>query len=126
MKLPLHATKSLTRPALRMLATIAVLYCVLAGCQKSHAPEDPQLRPIQEMLDSQLPLGTPLSNVTLFLNAQGYPLEPSQKPHTLVAKIRKIDTQRMEPITAHVTFYFDAQDKLVSYDLQRTLNDPIQ
>jgi hypothetical protein len=111
---------------MRMLAMIAVFLCVLAGCKKSHVLEDPQLRPLQEMLDSQLPVGTPLSNVSLFLNTQGYPLEPSQEPGTLVAKIRKIDTQRMEPITARVTFHFDSHDKLTSYDLQRMFNDPIQ
>jgi hypothetical protein len=78
------------------------------------------------MLDRQVPLGTPQANVSLFLNSQGYPLKPSEKAGTLVAVIRKIDTQRLEPVTARVTFYFDASGKLTSVDLQGTPNEPVQ
>ena len=124
--MPSQALKPLAQPVLRKFTTIAFLLCTLAGCQKNHAFDDPRLQPIQQMLDTQLPKGTPLSNVVLFIDTQGYKLEPSEKAHTLVAKIRKIDTQRMEPVTAQVTFYFDAQDKLIAYDLLRVLNEPIQ
>lgn len=111
------------------MGTLAIL-CLslfsLVGCQKHFLPEDPQLKPIQEMLDAQVPVGTPESNVSLFLNSQGYPLEQSYKAGTLVAIIRKIDTQRLEPVTARVTFYFDANGKLTSVELQRTMNAPVQ
>lgn len=111
------------------MGTLAILcLCVfnLIGCQKHFLPADPQLKPIQEMLDAQVPIGTPEANVSLFLNSQGYPLETSYKAGTLVAIIRKIDTQRLEPITARVTFYFDANGKLTSVELQRTMNEPVQ
>jgi hypothetical protein len=124
--LPLPTLKSLLHSVPRLVITASLLLSVLTGCQKNPSLEDPQLRPLQEMLDSQVPLGTARSNVSLFLDTQGYRLEQSQKPGTLVAVIRKIDTQRMEPITARVTFYFDAQDKLSSVEFQRTLNEPIQ
>jgi hypothetical protein len=121
-----HLIRSLQHPAVRALALVGLSIFVLAGCPKKLLPDDPQLRPIQEMLDTQVPPGTPRSNVSLFLDSQGYPLENSRKAGTLVAIIRKIDTQRLEPVTARVTFTFDASDKLTSVELQRTLNDPVQ
>lgn len=77
------------------------------------------------MLDSQLPVGTPRANVYLYLSTQGYPTEPSEKRDTIVAIIRKIDTQRLEPVTARVTFHFDANGKLTGFELQRTMNQPM-
>ena len=62
---------------------------------------------------------------TLFEYAR-LPIEARPKSQTLVAVIRKIDTQRMEPVPRAVTFYFDATGKLISYDLQRILNAPFQ
>jgi len=78
------------------------------------------------MLDSQLPPGTPQPNVALYLSTQGYPEQPSQEPGTIVAIIRKIDMQTMEPVTARVTFYFDARGRLNTFELKRTPNLPIQ
>ena len=110
----------------RALAALGLLFLVLAGCRKTLLPDDPRLRPIQEMLDAQVPIGTPQSNVILFLNTQGYPLEPSKESGTIVTTIRKIDTQRLEPVTARVTFYFDAKAKLTSVELQVTINEPLK
>jgi hypothetical protein len=31
----------------------------------------------------------------------------------------------MQPVTARVTFHFDANGKLIRYEIVRTLNDPI-
>ena len=126
MKTPLHWFRRLGRPLIGTLAIFGFCLFILVGCQKHFLPEDPQLKPIQEMLDAQVPIGTPEANVSLFLNSQGYPLETSYKPGTLVAIIRKIDTQRLEPVTARVTFYFDANGKLTSVELQRTMNAPVQ
>jgi hypothetical protein len=57
--------------------------------------------------------------------ARDYPSEPGAKQGTIVAKIRHIDTERVQPVTARVTFYFDENGKLKDYELQRTMNDPI-
>ncbi len=108
------------------LAFASMLLFSIVGCQKPQRTSDPQLLPIQEMLDSELPLGSSEAKVATFLNTQGYPIEPSQKPGTIVAIIRKIDMQRLEPVTARVTFYFDANGKLNTFELQRTLNQPVQ
>ena len=122
----LHWFPQRRRPLIGSLAILCLCWFNLVGCQKHFLPEDPQLKPIQDMLDAQVPIGTPEANVSLFLNSQGYPLEPSYKAGTLVAIIRKIDTQRLQPVTARVTFYFDANGKLASVVLQRTMNAPVQ
>lgn len=96
-----------------------------SGCEKILAPPDPAVKPIQEMLEQQLPPGTPQSNVSLYLSTMGYQQEAATKPGTLVAIIRKIDTEKMEPVTARATFYFDANGKLTKFELQRTVNQPI-
>jgi hypothetical protein len=122
----LHWFRQRRRPLVGTLAIFCLCFFILVGCQKHFLPEDPRLKPIQEMLNAQVPIGTPEANVSLFLNSQGYPLETSYKPGTLVAIIRKIDIQRLEPVTARVTFYFDAREKLTSVELQRTMNAPVQ
>ena len=75
-----------------------------AGCshQAQIRTSDPQLRPIQDMLDEQLPQGTPEANVLTYLNNHGYAVLP-----------------------AGVTFYFDENHKLKTFELQRTFNEPI-
>jgi hypothetical protein len=89
------------------------------------APKDPALKPIQEMLEQQVPIGTPRANVSLYLSTQGYAEEPAQEPGKIVTIIRKIDTEKLEPVTARVTFYFRVDGKLDHFELQRTLNQPI-
>jgi hypothetical protein len=110
----------------RLLAAAAILVALLVGCQRALRVDDPQLRPIQQMLETQLPPGTSEDRVTIFLSARGYPIEPSEKPGTLVAIIRHIDTERVQPVTARVTFYFDATGRLNTFDLVRIANQPIQ
>jgi hypothetical protein len=107
------------------VALASLLILAVAGCQKATRTSDPALVPIQEMLDTQLPAGTPRANVYLYLSTQGYPTEQTEKRDTIVAIIRKIDTQRLEPVTARVTFYFDANGKLTGFELERTMNQPI-
>jgi hypothetical protein len=106
------------------MAAAAAIF-VLAGCQKAAKTNDPQLKPIQQMLDEQLPVGTTDAAVNAFLAARDYPSEPGAKQGTIVAKIRHIDTERVQPVTARVTFYFDENGKLKAYELQRTMNEPI-
>jgi hypothetical protein len=105
-------------------ATVALL--PIAGCQKTLRVTDPQLRPIQETLDAQLPQGSSEQQVLAYLEARGYPIEPAEKKGTIVTTIRHIDTQKVQPVTARVTFYFDATNKLNTVEIQRMMNKPIQ
>jgi hypothetical protein len=95
-----------------------------AGCQKTVRTDDPQLKPIQAMLEEQLPPRTPEEKVVTFLDNRGYPILPAQKQGTIVANIRGTDTQAIQPVIARVTFYFDANRKLNTFELQRLLNEP--
>jgi hypothetical protein len=101
------------------------LLLILCGCKGAFRIEDPQLKPIREMIEKNLPIGTTDGAVQDFLSARGYPTEPPQKPGTMVAVIRHIDTERLQPVTARVTFYFDAYGKLNTYEIVRTANAPI-
>jgi hypothetical protein len=101
----------------------AVLLC---GCgAKSNEVDDPQLKPIQEMLNAQVPPGTTEGAVSQFLTLRGYEMPAEHKPGTIVAIIRHIDTEKLQPVTARVTFYFDANGKLNTTEIVRTFNRPI-
>jgi hypothetical protein len=106
-------------------AFLAAGLFLFAGCKGAFKVEDPQLKPIQAMIDESLPLGTTEGVVQEFLSARGYPTEPASKPGTLVAIIRHIDTEKLQPVTARVTFYFDANGKLNTYEIVRTMNAPL-
>jgi hypothetical protein len=97
---------------------------LLAGCGRNGKVSDAPLQPIQEMLDANLPPGTPSSVVNQFVSTRGYAVEPSGKADTLVVVIRHIDREKLQPVTARVTFHFDANDKLVSTEIVRTVNQP--
>jgi hypothetical protein len=107
------------------LVWLAAAMFMVAGCQKAAKTDDPQLKPIQQMLDEQLPEGTTDASVNAFLAARDYPSEPGAKQGTIVATIRHIDTEKVQPVTARVTFYFDKNGKLKDYEMQRTMNAPI-
>jgi len=116
---------SLRCSALRAFSTILFGLLLLTGCQKTTRTDDPQLKPIQDMLDQGLPVGTPEANLITYLETRGYTIKPAEKQGTVLAIIRHIDTQRLEPVTVRVTFYFDATHRLNTYEMQRTLNEPI-
>jgi hypothetical protein len=82
------------------------------------------LRKIDEMLDAKLPKGTSRDRVAFFLTTRGYAVESSGDRHTLVAVVRHVDTDTLQPATARVEFHFDASDRLTSYDLQRASDFP--
>jgi len=106
---------------------LLLLGLLAAGCQKTFMQvDDPQLKPIQEMIETQLPKGSTTERVTTFLSVRGYELQPSEKPRTLVAIIRHIDLQTVRPVTARVTFYFDANGKLSTVEMTRIPNQPIE
>jgi hypothetical protein len=121
--LPLSLKRSscLWATALFMVASLVVL----GGCKQSLQVDDPQLKPIQAMLEKNVPIGTPENAVNQFLSLRGFPTETSEKPGTLIAIIRHIDTDKMQPVTARVTFYFDANGKLNTYEIVRTMNAPV-
>ncbi len=110
-----------------MLAMLAVAGVAgLAGCKTSAHSSDPHLRKIDEMLDAELPKGTPMTRVSVFLSSRGYRVEDSPKPRTIVAIVRHIDTETLRPATARVTFHFDPTERLKTYDLDPAPDEPQQ
>jgi hypothetical protein len=115
------------RGALPFCSLLLLLALLAAACQKSFMQvDDPQLQPIQKMIETNLPKGSTADRVTYFLSTRGYQLQAPEKPGTLVAIIRHIDTQTVRPVTARVTFHFDANGKLNAVEMIRTANQPIE
>ena len=94
------------------------LSLALSGCKTSGHTSDPRLRQIDEMLDSQVPQGTPKSRVIFFLSSQNFAVENAGDARTVVAIVHRVDTDTLQPATARVIFHFDDADKLKSYDLE--------
>jgi hypothetical protein len=102
-----------------LLAVALVLILGAAGCKTSGPhTSDPRLKGIDELLAAQLPVGTPMSRVMFFLNSRGYAIAPSPDAHSIVATVHHINTDTLQPEAARITFHFDANDKLTSYDLE--------
>ena len=108
------------------LLTFVLLTVGLSGCKTSAHTSDPRLRQIDELLDSQLPQGTPKSRVIFFLSSQGFPLQNARDEKAVVAIVHRVDTSTLQPATARVTFHFDANDKLKSYELEPAADSPPQ
>lgn len=104
---------------------MAALCALLSGCGDMMKVDDPQLKQIEDMLNAQLPPGTPSSLVFQFVTARGYPIEPAGRSDALMVIIRHIDPEKLKPVTARVTFHFDKNDKLIKTDVVRTMNEPI-
>jgi hypothetical protein len=114
-------------PLLLLLAGAApFLAFSICGCKSSAHTRYARLEKIDEMLNIQLPQGTPRSRLEFFLNSHGYRLEHSPDKNSLVAVVRQIDSDTLEPRTARVTFHFDWHDKLVSYELQSAADEPLR
>jgi hypothetical protein len=94
------------------------LAVALGGCKTGAHTSDARLRQIDEMLDSQLPQGTPRSRVIFYLSSQNFAVENPGDAKAVVAIVHHVDTDTLQPVTARVTFRFDASDKLKSYDLE--------
>ena len=110
-----------------LLMALVALAGFSAGCKQREPGEtsDPQLKPIQEMLQQNLPIGASDAKVQIFLSSRGYTIETPDKPGTMVATIRHIDAQTLKPVTARVTFYFDANGKLNTYEIHRIFNQRV-
>jgi ATP-dependent 26S proteasome regulatory subunit len=98
-----------------LLGAFSVL--TFAGCKQGKHTSNPRLRQIDDMLDAQLHPGATKARVTIYLNSQGFTIENSNELHTVVAIVKHVDIDTLQPETARVTFHFDAHDKLVSYEL---------
>jgi hypothetical protein len=110
-----------------LLAFAVLISSLLAcGCKRNSHTSDSRLQKIDEMLNTQLPPGTPRSRVEFFLSSRGYGVEHSSDKSSLVAMVRHVDTDTLQPATARVTFHFDANEKLVSYDLQSAQDAPLR
>jgi hypothetical protein len=117
-------------PLIRRVLAFALFFALsgfVSSCGKPQPGEtsDPQLKPIQEMLQQQLPIGTADASVQSFLSARGYTLEVPTKPGTVVATIRHIDPETVQPVTARVIFYFDANGRLNTYEIRRIFNQRV-
>ncbi len=108
-------------------AACVLLFLTFAtyGCKHSAHTSDSRLQKIDEMLGAQLPVGTARPRVAYFLTSRGYKLEDSPDKSSLVAVVRHVDTDTLQPATARATFHFDASDKLISYDLQPAPDAPL-
>ena len=95
--------------------------CNTAGPHTS----DPKLKGIDELLAAQLPVGTPMPRVLHFLNSRGYAISTAPDAHSIVATVHHINTETLQPEAARITFHFDANDKLTSYDLEPASTLPI-
>jgi ATP-dependent 26S proteasome regulatory subunit len=96
------------------------------GCRKNAHTSDSRLQQIDEMLNTQLPPGTPLARVDHFLKSRGYVLQDSSDKNSIVALVRHIDTDTLQPETARVTFHFDSNTNLASYEMQWVPDAPLR
>ena len=119
-------SKDLQFGSSRLFLLVLVLAIVLneAGCKASAHSSDPRLRKIDEMLGAELPKGTTMGRVSFFLSARGYRVENFGKAQTMVAIVRQIDTETLRPENARVTFHFDVYDRLASYELAPSPDEP--
>jgi hypothetical protein len=113
-------------PLLSAAGSALFLAFSIYGCKSTAHTSDSRLEKIDEMLNAQLPQGTPRSRLEFFLNSRGYQLEDSPDKNSLVAVVRQIDTDTLQPRTARVTFHFDLNDKLVSYELAAAPDAPLR
>ena len=121
-----HHTRPLTALVPSPLLVLAViLFFSAGGCKTSGHTSDSRLQKIDELLSAKLPKGTPMSRVAYFLNSRGYPVQDSPDKNSLVAVVRHIDTDTLQPSTAVVTFHFDANNNLTTYDLQAAPDAPL-
>jgi ATP-dependent 26S proteasome regulatory subunit len=114
------------RPFL-LLVCVALMALLLGyGCRKNAHTSDSRLQQIDELLNKQLPPGTPLARVDHFLKSRGYIVQDSPDKNSLVALVRHIDTETLQPATARVTFHFDSNQNLISYEMQLVPDAPLR
>jgi len=95
----------------------ALWFLAFAGCSRGKHTSNPRLHQIDDMLDAQLHPGATQARVMVYLHSQGFEVADSIDPHSVVAIVRHVDTDTLQPETARVTFHFDKNDKLLTYEL---------
>ena len=58
-----------------------------------------------------------MARVVYYLNSRGHTIEAPPSPDTVVAVIHHVDAKAMEMVTARVTFHFDRNNKLTTYEV---------
>jgi ATP-dependent 26S proteasome regulatory subunit len=112
---------------LLLLVSAALTASLLGyGCRKNAHTSDSRLQQIDEMLNKQLPPGTSLARVDHFLKSRGYVLQDSPDKNSLVALVRHVDTDTLQPSAARVTFHFDSNRNLISYEMQLVSDVPLR
>ena len=114
------------RPFLLLVCAALAASLLVYGCRRNAHTSDQRLQQIDELLNKQLPPGTPLARVDHFLKSRGYIVQDSPDKNSLVALVRHIDTETLQPATARVTFHFDSNRNLVSYEMQYAPEGPLQ
>jgi hypothetical protein len=112
--------------SLPLAFVVLLLAFSIWGCKNNTHTSDSRLQKIDEMLNAQLPQGTPRFRVEYFLISRGYKLEDSPDKSSFVGVVRHVDTATLQPATARVTFHFDANNKLTSYELQSVPDAPLR
>ncbi len=114
----------------RALSVACVIFLVVIysyGCKRTvHHTSDFRLQKIDAMLNAALPPGTARARVEYFLNSRGYRIEDSSDRNAIVAVVRHVDTDTLQPATARATFHFDSNNKLTSYELQPAPDAPLR
>jgi len=123
-----HACLTFSLSAGRLAFACLTLLALLSNgaCNRTSHTSDSRLKKIDELLNSELPAGTPRQRVEYFLNSRGYKIEDSLGKDSIAAVVRHVDTDTLQPATARATFHFDADNKLVSYELQNAPDTPLQ
>lgn len=121
-----------SKGTLALRVTAELLYVFLcfaiffAACRSNRHTYDPRLRKIDELLNAQLPAGTPRGRVEYFLSARGYEREDAADKTLVRALVRHVDPDTLQPAAAHVTFHFDSSGQLTTYELQPASVAPLQ
>jgi len=116
-----------SQPVLALVGVILFVSVSSYGCKdKNRHTSDFRLHKIDEMLNVELPPGTPRARVEYFLNSQGYRIDGSPDKNAVIAVVRHVDTETLQPATARATFRFDSNDKLISYELQSAPDAPLR
>jgi len=128
MTLSSFRNKLTVRLSLALLFSFLLLCLALGACKKAAAPHtsDPQLEGIDQLLAKELPPGSTMDRVVRYLHARGYEMRDATQPHTIVAIVHHINPQTIQPEAARVTFRFDNDLKLLTYDLQPAPTLPIR
>lgn len=77
---------------------------------------------VRQMIDRELPRGTARSGVKKFLATQGWP--HSDDESTTVAMIPDTEHSFLIRKDIRLNFFFDANDRLISYDLKALFTGP--